>query len=111
MSADTQTALRPKRYTPGPLPLDKARAQIDRMESLLANLQRNGQPDATVRELCEAYKATYGEEMFPHHGEARCCALEAAGRVLCDRDNKRLCRVTAQRVKVYRLIPKQVDFL
>lgn len=110
---DTQTTpQRVKRYTTGPLPLVEAKSQADRMEAVLANLQRNGTANATVRELCEAYMHTYaGCTMFPHHGEARMNALEAAGRVVCDRDNKRPCRVTGQSVKVYRLIPKQVDFL
>lgn len=49
--------------------------------------------------------------MFPHTGMARMNNLEAAGRVVCDRDNKRICTVTGERVQVYSLPLQQVDWL
>lgn len=100
-----------KRYTTGPLPISQAKTRADRLESVLANLMRTGMPDATVRELCEAFWRTYEVQLFPHHGEAGLAALEAAGRVECDRDNKRPCTVTGVSVKVYRLHAKQVSWL
>lgn len=86
------------------------------MEALLAHMQRNGQANATARELCEAYERTYadggtGGRMFPHTGMARMNNLEAAGRVVCDRENKRICTVTGERVQVYSLPLQQVDWL
>lgn len=114
-STDTQTtADRPsgvKRYTTGPLPLGQAKTRADRLEAVLANLMRNGMPDATVRELCTAFERTYGVQLFPHHGEAGLAALEAAGRVQCDREHKRPCTVTGVAVKVYRLQAQQVSWL
>lgn len=100
-----------KRYTTGPLPMSEAKTRSDRLESLLADHQRNGGQDMTVRELCAAFDRVYGVALFPHHGEAGMCALEAAQRVLCDRENKRHCKVTNVLVKVYRLAEKQVELI
>lgn len=100
-----------KRYTTGPLPLSEAKNRADRLEALLAAHQRHGGADMTVRELCRAYEATYGLQLFPHHGEAGMVALEAAERVVCDRENRRACCVTGKLVKVYRLVPKQSELL
>lgn len=118
MPSDIQTVAAPqaKRYTPGPLSLSLAKGQADRMEALLAHMQRNGHANATARELCQAYERTYAEgetggRMFPHTGMARMNNLEAAGRVVCDRDNKRICTVTGERVQVYSLPLQQVDWL
>jgi hypothetical protein len=105
-SPDTQ---RVKRYTTGPLPLAAAKTRADRLEALLADHQRSGAADMTVRELCEAFCRVYGSVMFPNHCEAGMAALEAAERVVCDRENPRACRVTGVRVKVYRLEAKQVE--
>lgn len=107
-ATDTQSV---KRYTTGPLPLDQAKTRADRLEALLANCQRAGQRDMTVRELCEEYQRVYGAAMFPNHCEAGMAALEAAERVQCDRENKRACRVTGVHVKVYRLQAKQVELI
>lgn len=109
MSAtDTQSV---KRYTTSPLPLSQAKTRADRLESILANHQRNGGTDMTVRELCEEFTRVYGAVLFPHHGEAGMAALEAAKRVECDRENRRACRVTGVHVKVYRLVAKQVELI
>lgn len=107
-STDTH---RVKRYTTGPLPLDQAKSRADRLEALLAQHQRGGGQDMTVRELCEAYTRVYGDQLFPHHGEAGMNLLEAGKRVDCDRENKRHCTVTGVLVKVYRLRAKQVELI
>jgi hypothetical protein len=99
------------RLTTGPLPLSEAKAQADRVESLLANHQRDGGKDMTVREVCVAYESVYGHAMFPNHAEGRLGNLEAARRELCDRENKRPCRVTGVTVKVYRVVEKQVELI
>jgi hypothetical protein len=91
--------------------LASAKTRADRLESLLAEHQRNGGEDMTVRELCEAFTRVYGGQLFPHHGEAGVSALEAAERVVCDRENRRACRVTGVHVKVYRLVPKQAGLI
>lgn len=49
--------------------------------------------------------------MFHHTGMARMNNLEAAGSVVCDRENKRICAVTGDRVQVYSLPTQQVDWL
>ena len=54
MSAATDTR-RVKRYTTGPLPVREAKTRADRVESLIAQHQRNGGVDMTVREICEAF--------------------------------------------------------
>ena len=100
MSADTTTA---KRYTTGPLPLSEAKKQADRVEALIAAHQRAGGVDMTNVEMCAAYLRVYGETLYPHHGMARLNNLEAANRVVCDRENKRACSITGQRVQVYAL--------
>ena len=100
-----------RRLTTGPLPLSQAKLQADRVESLLADHQRNGGSDMTVREVCEAYQRVYGDPMFPNHAEGRLGNLEAAKRVECDRENKRPCRVTGVTVKVYRVVAKQVELI
>ena len=112
---DTQGA---KRYTTGPLPLAQAKTRADRLEAILANHQRDGGADMTVRELCEAFNAMgYRDRsgrplvLFPNHCEAGMASLEAAERVQCDRENKRACRVTGVHVKVYRLVAKQVELI
>jgi len=99
------------RLTTGPLPLSEAKAQADRIEALLANHQRGGGKDMTVREVCAAYERVYGEPMFPNHAEGRLGNLEAAKRVECDRENRRPCSVTGVTVKVYRVAVKQVELL
>jgi hypothetical protein len=107
-TAQSQQAVR---LSTGPLPLSQAKAQADRVESLLANHQRDGGKDMTVREVCEAYLRVYGDPMFPNHAEGRLGNLEAAKRVVCDRENKRQCRVTGVTVKVYRVVEKQVELI
>lgn len=108
MSADTHGL---KRYTTGPLSLQDAKTRADRLEALLANHQRNGGADMTTREACEAFQRVYGVELFPHHGEAGLGALEAAQRVLCEREHKRPCRVTGVTVKTWRVAEKQVELI
>ena len=110
MRAATDTQ-RVKRYTTGPLALSDAKAQADRIEALLANHQRGGGQDMTVREVCAAYERVYGEPMFPNHAEGRLGNLEAAKRVECDRENRRPCSVTGVTVKVYRVAARQGDLL
>lgn len=100
-----------RRFTTGVLPLSQAKTRADRLESLLAQHQRDGGLDMTTREACEAFQRVYGAELFPHHGEAGLSALEAAQRVLCDRENKRRCRVTGVMVKTYRVELKQVELI
>lgn len=90
-----------KRYTTGPLPLHQAKKQADRVEALLAANQRGGGKNMTNVEMCEAYLRTYGENLFPHHGMARLNNLEAAGRVVCERENRRACTVTNHKVQTY----------
>ena len=108
MNADTQ---RVKRYTTGPLALTDAKTRADRIEALLASHQRDGGSDMTVREVCVAFERVYGVQLFPHHGEAGLSALEVAKRVVCDRENKRHCRVTNVLVKTYHLVVKQVELI
>jgi hypothetical protein len=98
MSTDTPTA---KRYTTGQLPVHEAKKQADRAEALLAAHQRAGGVDMTNVEMCEAYQRVYGETLYPHHGMARLNNLEAANRVVCDRENKRPCSVTGKLVQTY----------
>lgn len=115
-ATDTQ---RVKRYTTGPLPVQDAKNRADRLEALLAQHQRNGGQDMTVNELRVAFNgAGYrnertGEplELYPNTCEAGMSALEAAQRVVCDRENKRHCTVTGVLVKVYRLKAKQVELI
>ncbi len=115
-ATDTQSV---KRYTTGPLPLSDAKTRADRVEALLAQHQRDGGRDMTVREMCVAFDSmgwlnkSTGRPLvlFPNHAEAAFAALEAAERVQCDRENKRACRVTGVHVKVYRLQVKQVELI
>lgn len=105
----TSTTPRGVRLYPGPLPLNVAKTQADRVESILAKTQRLGGADMTTREICEAYKDVWGVMLFPGQAEGRLASLEAAERVICDRENKRKCRVTGQVVKVYCVPAVQVD--
>ena len=107
-NTDTQ---RTKRYTPGVLALSEAKAQADRIESLLASTQRSGGDGLTVREVCREYERVYGDVLFPNHAEARLSNLEAAGRVLVDRLNPRACSVTGVKVKVCRVPLQQVPLI
>jgi hypothetical protein len=115
-ASDTQ---RVKRYTTGPLPLCDAKSRADRLEALLAQHQRAGGRDMTVKELCRAYNGAQfrhevtGDllELYPNTCEAGMSSLEAAQRVECDRENKRHCTVTGVEVKVYRLKARQVEIV
>lgn len=107
----SEVAAKPVRLHPGPLPLRIAKSQADRVEAILANCQRSGVADMTVREVCQAYENIWQSALFPNQAEARLAALEAAERVECDRENKRRCRVTGQVVKVYRLPLKQAELV
>jgi len=105
----SETTARPVRLSPGPLPLSVAKTQADRIESILASHQRNGGADMTTREICEAYERMWQVMLFPNQAEGRLASLEAAQRVVCDRENRRKCRVTGQTVKVYFVQAQQVD--
>lgn len=116
-TSDIQTV---KRFTPGPLPLHAAKEQGDRVEAILAQHQRNGGRDMTVNEVCAAYLAAYPVNektggptvMHPSTVNARLANLEAAGRVVCDRENKRFCSVVRSiPVKVYCLPLKQAGLI
>lgn len=99
------------RLTPGPLPVNVAKSEADRCEALLAQAQRNGAADMSYRELREEYARVYGVEIFPHTVQARLNALEHAGRVVCDRENRRKCRITGVLVQVYSVPLKQVELI
>lgn len=94
---------------PGNLSLSVAKSQADRIEVLLAENQRNGCTDMTVREVCEAYQRVWDVLLFPGQAEARLAALEAAGRVICEREEKRECRITRNRVKSYHVPHRQAE--
>lgn len=100
MSIDIQKSTR---LNPGPLPLSVAKTQADRIEAVLANCQRNGIEAMTYMEIREETVRVYGKEgeMWPHAVNARLSALEAAGRVVCDREHTRPCKVTGVAVKVF----------
>jgi hypothetical protein len=108
-----------KRYTTGALPLKDSATRADRVERIMANHQRGGGQNMTVREICEAFnqagfmRAEAREllVLFPHHGEAALGLLEAAKRVVCDRTNKRKCTVTGVLVKVYWLRERQAEMV
>lgn len=107
-TTDIQKAVR---LTPGPLPLAVAKSEADRLEALLANAQRNGAKDMSYRELREEFVRVYGKEIFPHTVQSRLNALEHAGRVACEREQRRKCRVTGVLVQVYAVPMKQAGLL
>lgn len=107
----TETTAKPVRLHPGPLPLTVAKTQADRIEAILASHQRNGGADLTTREVCQEYERIWGVMLFPNQAEGRLASLEAAERVVCDREKKRKCRVTGQVVKVYSVQALQVEIL
>lgn len=107
-----------KRFTTGALTTSKAVSQAAMVEAVLAKHQRNGGNDMTVNEVCRAYIAAYTDPvtglppvMHPSTANARLHGLEAAERVLCDRENKRMCTVTGKTVKVYSLPLKQAGLI
>lgn len=107
-ASDIQKAVR---LTPGPLPLDVAKSQADRCEAVLANAQRSGAQNMSYMEVRADYSRIYGDELFPHTVQARLNALEHAGRVVCDRENRRKCRITGVLVQVYSVPLKQVELI
>lgn len=76
--------------SPTVLGLRQQKSQLEMVESVIANAMRNGRANLTAFEAMNEVQRVYGVQMWPGTVSRVVSQLVAAGRVLQDKQNRRL---------------------
>lgn len=68
------------------------KTEMDMVESVIAQAMRNGATDLTAFEAMQEVQRVYGVSMWPGTVSRVVAQLKAAGRVIQDKENRRLSR-------------------